>query len=202
MLTSITPLGERGRGARWKVTVAAFTIGAVVGGAAVGAALGWLGERLWTWVSLGATPRLGLAAALVVAGGLWDAGLLHARLPSVRRQVNEDWMHRYRGWVYGVSYGAQLGAGIATIVTTAAVYTAFAACMLAGDTTVGLAIGATFGAVRAIPLLTVRRVSSPHGLQSFALGLERWSATVSRFSTASQFALPLVAVAVSIGWGG
>ena len=36
-----------------------------------------------------------------------------------RRQVNEDWMARYRGWAYGAGFGLQLGLGVVTIVTTA-----------------------------------------------------------------------------------
>ena len=62
-----------------------------------------------------------LAAALVV-----DVSPLRRRLPTTRRQVNEDWMGRYRGWVYGGAFGAQLGSGVATIVTSAAVYAAVA----------------------------------------------------------------------------
>ena len=46
MLGSITPLGERGRGSRWGVTVAAYLVGSAAGGAALGASLGTLGEPL------------------------------------------------------------------------------------------------------------------------------------------------------------
>ena len=42
MLASITPLGERGRNATWAITVTAFTVGATLAGAAVGALLGGL----------------------------------------------------------------------------------------------------------------------------------------------------------------
>jgi len=46
MLGSITPLGERGRGSRWGVTVSAYLMGSAVGGAALGAMLGWIGSPL------------------------------------------------------------------------------------------------------------------------------------------------------------
>ena len=47
------------------------------------------------------------ALAGVVAAGLWlDLGILGLRLPTTRRQVNEDWLGRYRGWVVGVGFGA------------------------------------------------------------------------------------------------
>ena len=40
MLASITPLGERGRGASWRRTVTAYVVASIVGGAAMGALLG------------------------------------------------------------------------------------------------------------------------------------------------------------------
>jgi hypothetical protein len=157
---------------------------------------------VWTWFAIDDGTRLALAAGLVVAGGLWDAGVPRRTVPSVRRQVNEDWMQRYRGWVYGVAYGAQLGVGIATIVTTAAVYTTFAVCILAGDAALGAAIGATFGVVRAIPLLVVRRVQTPQQLQAFAVRLERSGRSMMTISTAWQLALPLIVAAACLRWGG
>ena len=33
--------------------------------------------------------------------------------------VHEQWLTRYRGWVYGVGFGAQLGFGLVTIITSA-----------------------------------------------------------------------------------
>ena len=43
MLTSITPLGEQGRGNRWAVTTTAYAVGCLLGGAVTGVALGSLG---------------------------------------------------------------------------------------------------------------------------------------------------------------
>ena len=63
--------------------------------------------------------------AVALIGVALDLGWAGLRLPTVRRQVNEDWLHRYRGGVYGFGFGFQLGLGVATIVTTAAVYLTF-----------------------------------------------------------------------------
>ena len=44
------------------------------------------------------------------------------RLPIHRRQVNERWLDQYRPWVYGAGFGWQIGTGLSTYITTAAVY--------------------------------------------------------------------------------
>jgi hypothetical protein len=172
MLTSITPLGERSRGFSWPVTVAAFAIGAIATAVAAGAALGALGSLL----PLGPDARAALAIAVLVAALAFDAPGRRLRLPSSRRQVNEDWLGRYRGWVYGLAFGAQLGAGVVTIVTSAAVYATWLLAFASGSAAVGAAIGAAFGAVRALSLLAARKVKQPSGLMAMGRALERWDA--------------------------
>jgi hypothetical protein len=168
MLSSIHPLGERARNMRWGLTASAYVIGSVAGGALLGGALG-TGGRL---VSAATGPQTEAAALLLalacLAGGALDLGLGGPRLPTIRRQVNEDWLHRYRGWVYGVGFGFQLGAGMATIVTTATVYVTFAAAFLvglAGSAAGGAAVGAAFGLARSAPILLVARVTAPQQLR-------------------------------------
>src|SRR5260370_152347 len=117
MLASIHPLGERARGNRWIVTVAWFVAGSAAGGAAVGgligAALSRAGARL---------DPLPIAVLCIITSAVEASG---RAVPSRRRQVNEDWLVRYRGWVYGSGFGFQLGTGLATTVTTPAVYLTF-----------------------------------------------------------------------------
>jgi hypothetical protein len=152
MLASITPLGERSRGFSWNVTVAAFAIGAICAGAAAGVSVAEIGSLLpagtvWREVALLTTLAITL---------LYEVTPLRARLPTTRRQVNEDWMARYRGWVYGGAFGVQLGVGVATIVTAPAIYAAGAVALLSGNPASGGAIGVAFGLVRAISLLPSR----------------------------------------------
>src|SRR5438552_14852680 len=123
MLTSITPLGERRRGNRWWLTTAALVLGCVLAGAGAGALAGGLGHAILSGVSV--AWRLALVAAALAAGLLLDLGRRRRLLPTVRRQVNEDWLRAYRGWVYGLGFGIQLGTGVATVVTTSAVYATF-----------------------------------------------------------------------------
>src|SRR5689334_15700907 len=139
MLGSITPLGERGRNSRWTVTVTAYVVGSTAAGALFGSALGGVGAL----APGNALARLVALAILIAAGASLDAGLAGARLPTVRRQVNEDWLARYRGWVYGVSFGFQLGLGVVTVVNLSAVYATLAAALLSQSTTAGAVIGGT-----------------------------------------------------------
>src|SRR3954468_17183297 len=142
MLTSISPLGERARGNRWPVTVGAYLLGSLLGGAVVGGLLGLVGDVL-----LQPLPLFG--ALVCVAAAIADlAGLL----PRGKRQVDETWLNSYRGWVYGLGFGAQLGVGVVTIVTSASTYAVWGLCLLTGSTVAGLAIGATFGLARALPI--------------------------------------------------
>jgi hypothetical protein len=172
MLTSISPLGERARGNRWVVTVTAYVVASLLGGLTIGGLLGLAGSTfdVSAWV----------AAAVCAAAALLD---LVRRLPTIRRQVDEDWLTRYRGWVYGLGFGYQLGLGVVTIVTSAATYAALALCLLSGSAFAGLAIGGCFGLVRALPILALRGARTPDALRSVAARLEVLSAVAGRATT-------------------
>src|SRR5665213_265632 len=107
MLASITPLGERGRQSHWTVTVAAFALGATAAGAVAGALLGALGMLLPGGLT-GHARTVVVALALIAALAL---DLSATTVPGPRRQVDERWLDRYRGWVYGLGFGSQLGLG-------------------------------------------------------------------------------------------
>ncbi|HEY2300494.1 MAG TPA: sulfite exporter TauE/SafE family protein [Acidimicrobiales bacterium] len=165
MLASITPLGERGRHNRWATTVTAYVAGSVVAATAVGAVLGLAGAALQTLARPGPGLVGGLAVAACALAAAFDAHALGVPLPSWHRQVNEDWLHRYRGWVYGVGFGAQLGVGVVTIVTTAAVYATLVLALLSGSAVRGALVGAVFGAVRALPVVAMGRIDAPDRLR-------------------------------------
>jgi hypothetical protein len=192
MLASITPLGERGRGFSWKVTATAFAVGAVGSGALAGAAVGALGSLL----PRGSAWR-GLALAVVLAMTVvFDATPLRGRLPSSSRQVNEDWLGRYRGWVYGIGFGAQLGVGVATIVTSAAVYATAATALLCSDPLIGALIGAIFGVLRALSLLPARTVHDVGALGALHRRLGRAEDEVRR----AVALLEIVVLVVVVAW--
>ncbi|MDT7572309.1 MAG: hypothetical protein QOE05_2483 [Actinomycetota bacterium] len=184
MLTSISPLGERARGNRWGVTVTLYVVASLLGGLTTGALLGFAGSFFdaSAWV---AAVVCGVAAVLDVA----------RRLPTMRRQVDEDWLTRYRGWVYGVGFGYQLGLGVVTIVTSAATYAMLALCLLSGSTTRGLVIGGCFGLVRALPILALRRASTPEALRAIAARLEVLASAAGR---ATSIVLAAAAVTLAV----
>ncbi len=156
MLSSISPLGERARNSRWWVTTTAYLLGSLVGGLALGGLAGLVGQVVPTSVR---TSRWSLAvlAVLFLVGLVLDLRGAPS-VPSWRRQVDEQWLTAYRGWVYGLGFGAQLGFGLVTIITSTTTYAVVLLAALSGQVGAGLAIGGTFGLVRALPsLLMVAR---------------------------------------------
>jgi hypothetical protein len=179
MLASITPLGERGRHATWGVTAGAFLASATAAGAAVGALAGELGSLLMVR-SVSSHGRLIALACVALVAIVFDA----TAVPGPRRQVNERWLDEYRGWVYGVGYGAQLGIGVTTVVSSAATYVALVAAFLTGSVGAGATVMGCFGAVRGLTPLAASGVRTPgqllavHRMLTRLRGYGRWGAVV------------------------
>lgn len=193
MLASITPLGERGRGNRYTTTVAWHLAGALVGGALAGLLAGAAGSV----VPLSDRVATEGAIAVVLLAFAFDARLGGLRLPTVRRQVNERWLDRYRAWVYGAGFGFQLGTGIATIVTTAATYAWIALSVLAGDGRGGAAIGAVFGTVRGASVLAAARVRTPAQLVELHRRIAN-AAPIVRRASLGVYVIGVVVAAVAL----
>ncbi len=192
MLASIHPLGERARGSRWGVTVASYVAGAMLGGVAVGAIAGGVGLAAHLLVPWSPTMAAAAALALGSAGALVDASP-RLRLPSPARQVNEDWLTRYRGWVYGAGFGFQLGLGVATIVTSALVYVVLGVAVLTASVASGAAIGLAFGFARGAVLLAPVRVRRVEQLRRFHRRLAASAPAARRLAIGSQVVLAVVA---------
>lgn len=192
MLASIHPLGERARDRRWGVTVGAYVLGSTLAAALLGAALGATGDLLP--LTSGAT-----AAVILAAGALALAADLGAfPLPTIHRQVDKDWLDRYRGWVVGLGFGLQLGLGVVTIVNTAAVYLTLALALLSGSAAAGAAIGTAFGLVRALVILVVAPVRRPDQLRIALRRMHGWRALSQRAGIAVQALFLVAAGAVAI----
>jgi len=181
MLGSITPLGERGRGSRWGVTVSAYLLGSAVGGAALGAAFGWVGSP----IDLSANERLVVLGIAVAIGIAFDLGLGGLRLPTTHRQVDETWRASYRGWVWGLTFGVQLSLGVVTVVTTSMVYLSWLAAFLTGSAASGAIVGVAFGLARALPILSVARVRTSGQLLGVDRTLQRLAIPARRLTFAA-----------------
>jgi hypothetical protein len=194
MLASINPLGERARERRWGVTVAAYLLGSTAAAALLGAVLGAVGHAL----PLGPGVTALLVVALSALALAVDLGVGGLRLPTVHRQVDKDWLGRYRGWVVGLGFGVQLGLGVVTIVNTAAVYLTLALALVTGSAGAGATVGATFGLVRALVILVVARVRRPDQLRLALRRVNAWRPLSERIGIAVQALVLVAAGAVAI----
>ena len=189
MLASITPLGERGRQSHWSITVTAFALGATVAGAAAGALLGALGMLLPGGFT-GHARTIVVALALIAAFAL---DLSATTVPGPRRQVDERWLDRYRGWVYGLGFGSQLGLGVVTVITSAATYVVPLCALASGHPVTGAAIMGLYGALRGLTPLLAAGVRKPQHLMALHARLRGADAATARAGAA------VLAVAGTLG---
>ena len=179
VLSSITPFGERSRGHNYRVTAGWFVAGAIIGGVTLGAITAGL-TSVVSSAHLDRHPAWLAGAVAVVAGGAAavDAGVFGAVIPVWRRQLNDAWMSRYRGWVYGAGYGWQLGVGFATYIMTAAVFALPLLGILTGDAVTALAICTLFGLVRGLVVVLTARASGPAQLRVLHRRFAEWGPVV------------------------
>jgi hypothetical protein len=199
MLSTITPVSERAKGNSYRSTATWFIVGSGAGGATLGAALALaaLGVR-----ALHPAPTaLGIAAlvAAVVAAGS-DAGVTGRRLPIHRRQVNERWLDQYRSWVYGGGFGWQIGTGLATYITTAAVYLMVVLAILTASPVAAMAIGTGFGLLRGLAVLLNRRITDPVDLLAFHRRFFEAGPMVGRVVTTVELVVAVLLVGGLAGW--
>lgn len=173
MLSSIHPFGERSRNNAFSQTAAAHVVGSVLGGLALGALAGGVGAAVLAVIAIPTEIRTWLVVAVAAIATILEATKRERLFPTRSRQVNENWIQHYRGWVYGGGFGAELGFGISTIITTTLIHLLVVAMILLGDLSAAVALGALFGAVRGATVLAAAGVDSPEQLRSFHQRLDR-----------------------------
>src|SRR4051795_13514814 len=198
MLSQLTPVGEASRGYRYRTTAAWFVLGAVVGGATLGAVMAALAAGV---SALGATSTtvLGIAAGLAGLGAALDSGVLGVMPPFFKRQVNEYWLSKYRAWVYGSGFGWQIGAGVTTYIMTAAVFLTIAFGALTAGPVAALALGVLFGLARGLAVLLTARSRSTAELFALHRGFDALGESVRRGVIVVQLAVAVVAAGVAGG---
>jgi hypothetical protein len=198
MLSQLTPVGEASRGYRYRTTAAWFVVGAIVGGATLGAVMAALAAAV---SSLGATSTalLGTAAGLAALGAAIDGGVLGFAPPFFKRQVNEYWLSKYRAWVYGSGFGWQIGAGVTTYIMTAAVFVTIAFGALTAGPWAALALGVGFGFARGLAVLLTARARSTTELFALHRRFDALGEPVRRAVIVVQ--LSVAVVATGAAWG-
>lgn len=183
MLTSINPLGERGRNQSFPITFGFYLVGSMLGALTTGALV------ILVTGQTGTMP-IGLpAVALVVAAVAEFRGW---KVPSIRRQVDRQWLTRYRGWVYGLGFGFQLGTGFMTIVTSWSLYL-YLIALTTVESPMGVLVAVTvFGVNRALAVLLVRSVRDPAGLREL---MRRMEIAYPRVRSLTSLALGLIGLA-------
>jgi len=212
MLASITPLSEGGRGHRYRTTASWFVVGALVGGTILGIVVAAFAVGIRE-MTLSTTEIATIAFGGSTAAALSDIGRSRFRLPIHHRQVNERWLDQFRPWVYGAGFGAQIGAGLATYIVTAAVYLMILLAALTGNPWIAVIAGALFGLVRGLAVFLGRRITNSETLRTFHVRFHdlgpkvRLATIVVELAAVALFAWelsPWVAVGLVVGavtWG-
>jgi len=201
MLSQLNPLAERTRGQRYAVTAIWFVIGALAGGATLGIAMVALALAVDA-IGISAAAAAGIAAVCALIGAASDARLLSFAPPFHRRQVNEDWLPRYRGWFYGVGFGWQIGTGLATYIMTTAVFVMIAFGALSASPVVAFAVGITFAFLRGIVVFATARRTTFESLAALHRRFHALGPVVQRAVMLLQALVAVVAAYVAWEWWG
>jgi hypothetical protein len=146
MVETIAPVVHGTQRVRYRMSVAAHAVGAVLSAGVVGAALGAIGFFLgapWaTWGPLIVATCAGLYAARETFG-------LPLPVLDRGRQVPEWWRTFFSPPVAAFLYGVGLGSGFFTFLTFGTFVAVAAAAVASGSPIVGAALCAPFGVARA-----------------------------------------------------
>jgi hypothetical protein len=179
MLSTITPVSERSKGHSYRSTAAWFVAGATAGGCTLGGVMALMALAV-RGVGLSPTGSGSVALLATLAAAWSDADVFGVHLPVHGRQVNERWLDQYRAWVYGGGFGWQIGTGLATYITTAAVYLMIVLGSLTGSPILALAVGTVFGVLRGLAVLLTRDLIHLSDLLAFHRRLIGIGPTVGR----------------------
>lgn len=166
MLSSIHPFGERSRNNSFGHTATAHIVGSTLGGVAFGVLGAVVGLGLSAVVDLSESFRSIIVIGATIAAFFFEATRNERLLPTRSRQVDENWIQTYRGWVYGGGWGAELGFGISTIITTALVHLLVITMIFSASPLTAVGLGALFGFTRGATVLGAIRVDTPERLRS------------------------------------
>jgi hypothetical protein len=195
MLSQITPMAEAGRGHKFARTARWFIVGATVGGATLGIAVG-AAALAFGRTHVSSDGALAITSALALVAAAVDTHLFGFGPPFFPRQVNQDWLSNYRSWVYGGGFGWQIGVGVTTYVMTAAVPLMIVVGVLTGNLWAALVIGMVFGLARGLAVLLGARARTPAALIAFHRRFDAMSEPVRQTVIAVQLVVAVVAALI------
>ena len=198
MLSTITPVTERGRNRSYWATVPWYLIGALAGGLTLGGVAALIAIPVGM-ADLAPEVTLAIAGLFTAVSVFSDLGVGGFQLPRHGRQVDRFWLDNYRAWVYGTGFGWQIGVGLATYIVTTAVYVTVLIAILSGSPSQALLLGLLFGAVRGLAILLGVGATSIENLHS----LHRRLTTFEPASRSVMFAVQAIVATVALGvaWG-
>jgi len=196
MLSQITPVGEAGRNQSYGRTVGWFIAGAIAGGLTLGGVATALAAVVGRF-DPGQRTALAIGAAGAFGAAIVDTRVLGFGPPFIRRQVNEDWLSRYRPWVYGGGFGWQIGTGVVPYVMTAAVPLVIVFAALTAHPLAALSLGVVFGLTRGLAVLLSARLRSPRDLYAFHRRFARAAEPVRMAVIGVQLAVAVLAAAIT-----
>jgi sulfite exporter TauE/SafE len=165
-----------------------FTAAAVITGGLTGAALGGVGALLPETSTQVATVVLVLGCAWAF---IWYVRPTSALLPTPKNQLNRR--HVEVPLAGAALFGAVLGIGFLTVVSTPLVWTGLAAASLSGSARTGCLYGMAFGLGRSVQLLQ-QRIYRPSAGGEIAV---RITSRAQRYSLAgAAFSACLASLAV------
>ena len=108
--------------------------------------------------------------------------------------MNEEWLSKYRPWVYGGGFGWQIGAGVTTYVMTAAVPLMIVVGALERERVGGGGDRRPASGSRAAsPCCSARALRTPAALYAFHRRFDAWGEPVRRAVIGVQLAVAVVA---------
>ena len=188
MLSQITPVAEAGRNQRYARTACWFIVGAGAGGLTLGGVAAVLAVIVAA-LDVGHGTAIVIGAVCAFTAAVIDSRVLGFGPPFVRRQVNENWLSRYRPWVYGSGFGWQIGTGVVTYMMTVAVPLIVVFAALSASPWAALGLGVIFGVVRGLAVLLSAPLRSQSDLYSFHRRFTRAGEPVRRAVIGVQLAV-------------
>lgn len=176
----------------WLASSAIYAASSTAAGATAGFSVGLLGAA----VGLSSADTVPLLVSASLALAILDTKILTARIPGPGSSVPRAWWTRLGSTWASALYGAVLGIGLTTVIPVASFYMLALAALALGPLG-GLAVGATYGFMRAVavPVVSVAALLTGHDLRRLTDRLGEIHPLLGNLSATSLVAVALLLLA-------